>query len=208
MPQNSLTNQKKWVLIELKIHKSPWKRALRGGREERDIICKRESSSQKIRKKKTPWCNSSVILISQPCASRRFRGGRARGKCNSFARYIIIISRSIDIDVVFWIVLPYVSVFAAGVDLFFLFSSNYFPATIEFSPRGDHQKKTKFRFQFWENQMRQRVHSTKWMFFCTLCTFLSRCVRLEEGKGDRESEKRHFSRQFSNDSFEEVYLPP
>ena len=34
------------------------------------------------------------------------------------------------------------------------------------------------------------------MFFCTLCTFLSRCVRLEEGKGDRESEKRHFSRQF------------
>jgi len=54
-----------------------------------------------------------------------------------------------------------VSVFAAGVDLFFLFSSNYFPATIEFSPRGDHQKTTKFRFQFWENQMRQRVHSTK-----------------------------------------------
>jgi hypothetical protein len=34
------------------------------------------------------------------------------------------------------------------------------------------------------------------MFFCTLCTFLSRCVRLEEGKGDRESEKRHFSRRF------------
>lgn len=42
---------------------------------------------KKSEKKKPPWCNSSVILISQPCASRRFRGGRARGKCNSFARY-------------------------------------------------------------------------------------------------------------------------
>lgn len=201
----TLSQIRKSECIALKIHKSPWKRALRGGREERDIISR--VFVTKNQKKKTPWCNSSVILISQPCASRRFRGGRARGKCNSFARYIIIISRSIDIDVVFWIVLPYVSVFAAGVDLFFLFSSNYFPAIIEFSPRGDHQKTTKFRFQFWENQMRQRVHSTKWMFFCTLCTFLSRCVRLEEGKGDRESEKRHFP-SISNDSFEEVYLPP
>ena len=153
------------------------------------------NTSQKIRKKKTPWCNSSVILISQPCASRRFRGGRARGKCNSFARYYhnhLQIDRSMLFLESFFLV----SVFAAGVDLFFLFSSNYFPATIEFSPRGDHQKTTKFRFQFWENQMRQRVHSTKWMLCCTLCTFLSRCVRLEEGKGDRESEKRHFSRRF------------
>ena len=62
--------------------------------------------------------------------------------------------------------------------------------------RGDHQKTTKFRFQFWENQKRQRVHSTMWMFFCTLCTFLSRCVRLEEEKGKKQSEKRHFFLQF------------
>ena len=114
---------------------------------------------KKSEKKKTPWCNSSVILISQPCASRRFRGGRARGKCNSFARYYNN-HLQIDRSMLFFESFFLVSVFAA-VDLFFLFPSNYFPATIEFSPRGDHEKKTKFRFQFWENQMRQRVHSTK-----------------------------------------------
>ena len=123
-----------------------------------------------------------------------------------FFRKVLYNHLQIDRSMLFLESFFLVSVFAA-VDLFFLFPSNYFPATIEFSPRGDHQKKTKFRFQFWENQMRQRVHSTKWMFFCTLCTFLSRCVRLEEGKGDRESEKRHFP-SISNDSFEEVYLPP
>ena len=70
----------------------PWTEEHEGEYEERTAV-----TSQKIRKKKSPsWCNSSVILISQPCASRRFRGGRARGKCSSFARYYIIISRSID----------------------------------------------------------------------------------------------------------------
>ena len=132
-------------------------------------------------------------MISQPCASRRFRGGRARGKCSSFARYYNHLQ--IDRSILFFESFFLMSVFVA-VDLFFLFSSNYFPATIEFSPRGDHQKTTKFRFQFWENQKRQRVHSTMWMFFCTLCTFLSRCVRLEEEKGKKQSEKRHFFLQF------------
>ena len=110
------------------------------------------------KKKKSPWCNSSVILISQPCASRRFRGGRARGKCSSFARYYNHLQ--IDRSILFFESFFLMSVFVA-VDLFFLFSSNYFPATIEFSPRGDHQKTTKFRFQFWESQKRQRVHSKK-----------------------------------------------
>ena len=45
------------------------------------------------------------------------------------------------------------------------------------------------------------------MFCCTLCTFLSRCVRLEEEKGDREKQSEN-SLQFSNDSFEESFPVP
>ena len=112
-----------------------------------------------------------------------------------FFRKVLYNHLQIDRSILFFESFFLMSVFVA-VDLFFLFSSNYFPATIEFSPRGDHQKTTKFRFQFWENQKRQRVHSTMWMFFCTLCTFLSRCVRLEEEKGKKQSEKRHFFLQF------------
>ena len=81
-----------------------------------------------------------------------------------------------------------------GCRIIFFFSSNsflFFPP-IEFSSVGDHRETTAFRFQFWENQKRQRVHSTIWMFCCTLCTFLSRCVRLEEEKGDREKQSENF----------------
>ena len=77
-----------------------------------------------------------------------------------FFRKVLYNHLQIDRSILFFESFFLMSVFVA-VDLFFLFSSNYFPATIEFSPRGDHEKKTKFRFQFWENQMRQRVHSTK-----------------------------------------------
>ena len=99
------------------------------------------------------------------------------------------------------------SVFAAGVDLFFSSPPIIFPPQLNFPPWRSSEDDEVSVSILGKSDETARAFDEMNVLLYFVHVFESMCA-FGGGKGDRESEKRHFSRRFQTTLLRRVYLPP